>query len=109
MRSEDTTNVSEMALMGNSRSFYPLIGASTATGMKLPDSKLLNDGYNATVGRRRYTLKQDTPYDKTDYTNRIMFSNVSVTDSFTNGYRTFQGASYQDYTKQFGQIIKLLP
>ena len=109
LRSEDTTNVSEMALMGNSRSFYPLIGASTATGMKLPDSKLLNDGYNATVGRRRYTLKQDTPYDKTDYTNRIMFSNVSVTDSFTNGYRTFQGASYQDYTKQFGQIIKLLP
>lgn len=109
LRSEDTTNVSEMALMGNARSFYPLIGASTSTGMKLEESMLLNDGYNATVGRKRYTLKQNTPYDKTEFSNRIMFSNVSVTDSFTNGYRTFQGASYQDYTKQYGSIIKLLP
>lgn len=109
LRSEDTTNVSEMALMGNPRSFYPLIGASTSTGMKLEDSMLLNDGYNATVGRRRYTIKQDTPYDRNDFANRIMFSNVSVTDAFTNGYRTFQGASYQDYTKQYGAIMKLLP
>ena len=109
LRSEDTTNVSEMALMGNPRSFYPLIGASTSTGMKLEDSMLLNDGYNATVGRKRYTVKQDTPYDRTEFANRIMFSNVSVTDSFTNGYRTFQGASYQDYTKQYGAIMKLLP
>ena len=98
-----------MALMGNPRSFYPLIGASTSTGMKLEDSMLLNDGYNATVGRKRYTVKQDTPYDRTEFANRIMFSNVSVTDSFTNGYRTFQGASYQDYTKQYGAIMKLLP
>ena len=109
LRSEDTSNVSEMALMGNPRSFYPLIGASTSTGMKLEESMLLNDGYNATVGRKRNTIKQNTPYDKTDFSNRIMFSNVSVTDSFTNGYRVFQGASYQDYTKQYGSITKLLP
>ena len=109
LRSEDTTNVSEMALMGNARSFYPLIGASTSTGMKLEESHLLNDGYNATVSRKRNTLKQNTPYDKTEFANRIMFSNVSVTDSFMNGYRTFQGASYQDYTKQYGSIVKLLP
>ena len=109
LRSEDTTNVSEMALLGNSRSFYPLIGASTATGMKLPDSTLLNDGYNSTVSRKRYDLKQDTPYNKNEFSTRIVFSNISITDSFTNGYRIFQGLSYQDYTKQYGAIIKLLP
>jgi hypothetical protein len=98
-----------MALMGNPRSFYPLAGASTSTGMKLEESHLLNTGYNATVGRKRHTLKQNTPFDKNDFSNRIMFSNVSVSDSFTNGYRTFQGASYQDYTKQYGAIMKLLP
>ncbi len=108
LRSEDTTNVSEMALMGNPRSFYPLVGASSATGMKLEESHLLNDGYNATVGRKRNTLKQDTPFDKNEFSTRIMFSNVSITDSFTNGYRIFQGASYQDYTKQYGSIIKLI-
>lgn len=109
LRSEDTFNTSEMALMGNPRSFYPLYGISTATGMKIADSKLLNDGYNATVSRRRNTIKQDTPYDKNEFSTRILFSNVSVSDSFTNGYRTFQGLSYRDYTKQYGAIIKLLP
>lgn len=109
LRSEDTTNVSEMALMGNPRSFFPLYGISTATGMKIADSELLNSGYNATVGRRRHTLKQETPYDKSEFSTRVIFSNVSVSDSFTNGYRTFQGLAFQDYSKQFGAIIKLLP
>ena len=109
LRSEDTTNVSEMALMGNPRSFFPLYGISTSTGMKIADSELLNGGYNATVGRRRHTLKQETPYDKSEFSTRVLFSNVSVSDSFTNGYRTFQGLSYRDYSKQFGSIIKLIP
>lgn len=109
LRSEDTSNVSEIALMGNPRSFYPLVGASTSTGMKLEESHLLNTGYNATVGRKRNNLRQDVPFEKNEFSNRIMFSNISVTDSFTNGYRTFQGASYQDYTKQYGSIIKLVP
>ena len=98
-----------MALLGNSRGFYPFRGASTATSMKIADSALLNDGYSATVGRKRHILKQGTSYDKNEFSNRIMFSNVSVTDSFTNGYRTFQGASCNDYAKGFGSIIKLLP
>ena len=109
LRSEDTSNTSEMALLGNARSFYPLTAASTVTAMKVQDSTLLNDGYSATVGRKRYTIKPKTPYDKNEFSNRIMFSNISITDSFTNGYRVFQGLSYQDYTKQYGAIIKLLP
>ena len=108
LRSEDTSNTTERVQLGNSRGFYPFSGLSTATGMKLPDSTWLNDGYNATVSRKRYTLKQDTPYDKNEYDTRIIFSNIAVNDSFTNGYRTFQGASYHDYTKQYGSIVKLI-
>ena len=109
LRSEDTTNVSEMSILGHPRSFYPLSDASTATGTKVADSLLLNDGYNATLSRKRNSLKLDTPYDKNEFSTRIIFSNVSVTDAFTNGYRVFQGLSYHDYTKQYGSIIKLLP
>lgn len=109
LRSEDTFHVNEMALLGNPRGFYPFYGASTDTRMKMPDSTLLNNGYSATVSRRRNILNQDIAYNKNEFSNRIMFSNVSVTDSFTNGYRTFQGASYGDYAKQFGAIVKILP
>lgn len=38
-----------------------------------------------------------------------MFSNIAVKDSFSNGYRVFQGASYRDIDNQYGEITKLLP
>lgn len=38
-----------------------------------------------------------------------MFSNIAVKDSFSNGYRVFQGASYRDIDNQYGEIVKLLP
>jgi hypothetical protein len=98
-----------MSLLGNPRSFYPLVAPSTKTGMKVADSALLNNGYGATVSRIRNILKQKTSFDKNEFSTRIMFSNVSITDSFINGYRVFQGLSYHDYTKQFGSIVKLLP
>ena len=108
LRSKDTFHTDEMAILGSTRSFYPLNGASTATGNKMEESFLLNDGLSATVGRKRYNLMSDVPYSKSEFSNRIMFSNVNVTDSFTNGYRTFQGLSYKDYDKQYGAITKLI-
>lgn len=108
LRSVDSFHTDEMALLGSPRSFYPLNGASTATGNKMEESFLLNDGYSATVGEKRYNLLPDVPYSKSEFANRIMFSNVHITDAFTNGYRTFQGLSYKDYDKQYGAITKLL-
>lgn len=108
LRSVDTFHTDEMSLLGSPRSFYPLNGASTATGNKIEESFLLNDGLSATVGRKRYNLIPDVPYSKSEFANRIMFSNVNVTDAFTNGYRTFQGLSYKDYDKQYGAITKLI-
>ena len=106
LRSLDTFHTDEMALLGAPRSFYPLSGASAIN--KVGDSYLLNDGLSATVGRKRYNLMPDVPYSKSEFANRIMFSNVNVTDAFTNGYRTFQGLSYKDYDKQYGAITKLI-
>ena len=108
LRSKDAFHVDEMSLLGSPRSFYPLNGASTATGNKMEESFLLNDGLSATVGRKRYNLMPDVPYSKSEFSNRIMFSNINITDSFTNGYRTFQGLSYKDYDKQYGPITKLI-
>lgn len=108
LRSIDKFHVDEMSLMGSPRSFYPLNGASTATGNKMEESFLLNDGLSATVGRKRYNLMPDVPYSKSEFANRIMFSNVNITDAFTNGYRMFQGLSYKDYDKQYGAITKLI-
>ena len=107
LRSLDTFHTDEMALLGAPRSFYPLSGASGAN--KIGDSYLLNDGLSATVGRKRYNIMPDVPYSKSEFANRIMFSNVHITDAFTNGYRTFQGLSYKDYDKQYGAITKLIP
>ena len=74
----------------------------------MQESYLLNDGLSATVGRKRYNLMPDVPYTKSEFANRIMFSNVHMTDAYTNGYRTFQGLSYKDYDKQYGEITKLI-
>lgn len=109
LRSIDSFHTDEMSMFGSPRSFYPLNGMSTATGNKMEDSYLLNDGLSATVGRKRYNLMPDVPYSKSEFSNRIMFSNVNITDAFTNGYRTFQGLSYKDYDKQYGAITKLIP
>lgn len=108
LRSIDSFHNDEMALLGSPRSFYPLNGGSTATGNKMEESFLLNDGYSATVGEKRYNLWPDIPYSKSEFANRIMFSNVHITDAFTNGYRTFQGLAYKDYDKQYGAITKLV-
>lgn len=108
LRSIDRFHTDEIALLGSPRSFYPLNGLSTATGTKVGDSYLLNDGLSATVGRKRYNLMPDVPYSKSEFSNRIMFSNVNITDAFTNGYRTFQGLAYKDYDKQYGAITKLI-
>ena len=108
LRSKDYSHVDEMSTMGSPRTFHPVNSASTATGAKIEESWLLNDGYNSTVGRKSYNLLPDVPYTKSEFSNRIIFSNVNVTDSYSNGYRTFQGLSYQDYDKQYGPITKLI-
>lgn len=108
LRSQDYTNVEEMALMGNPRSFYPITGASTSVANKIEESWKLNDGYSSTVGKKRFLPVQDVPYTRDIFDTRIMFSNVQQDDAFQNAYRIFQGLSYKDMDRQYGGLVKLL-
>ena len=110
LRSLDRFDTKEVSLMGTPKSFFPLNCGSTSTGNKVGESFLLNDGYSATVGEKVFNLfDSDLPYTQSEFANRIIFSNVQVDNAYTNGYRTFQGLSYQDYDKQYGAIVKLVP
>lgn len=97
------------SFMGMERSFVPCQNISILNEYKQEESHLLNAGYSTTVGRIRYQAPTSIPFMKNEYSNRVMFSNIHVTDAFINGYRTFQGLAYHDYDKQYGQIVKLLP
>ena len=109
LRSEDRSYPDEEALMGNARSFYPLNDASVKSANKIAESFILNDGYSSTVGQQTHITAPNVPYIKDQFDNRIMFSNIQVDGDFKNGYRVFQGLSYEDIDRQYGAIVKLIP
>lgn len=109
LRAEDRSYPDEIALMGNPRSFYPLQDFNTRSNARIPESFVLNDGYSATVGQKTHISAPNVPYIKDQFDNRIMFSNIQVDGDFKNGYRVFQGLSYEDIDRQYGAIVKLIP
>lgn len=109
LRSFDRNYPDEQALLGNPRGYYPINDISTSPALKIEESWLLNDGYNATVGRKSNSIVQNVPYINDLFDNRIMFSNAQVDSAFKNAYRIFQGLSYGDIDRQCGAIVKLIP
>lgn len=109
LRCEDRSYTDEFALMGSPRSFYPITDMSTVVSHKIEESRLLNDGYSATVSHKRNYIVQNVPYVKELFDNRIMFSNVQREDNFQNAYRIFQGLSFEDIDRQYGAIVKFIP
>lgn len=95
--------------MGSPRTFYPVSDISVDVSHKIEESFFLNDGFNATVGKKRNYIAPDVPYVKDLYDNRVMFSNVQREDDFKNAYRIFQGLSFQDIDRQYGAIVKFIP
>ena len=95
--------------MGSPRSFYPLSDMYPGVSGKVEESRLLNGGYSATVGFKKYFAAQNVPYIKELFDSRIMFSNVQREDEFQNAYRIFQGLSFKDIDRQYGAIVKLIP
>ena len=106
-RSNDETNSNEYALTGNPKSFYPLSTMNIRGSNKIDESYLFNSGYNTSVNNKTYNIVPDVPYINTLFSNRIMYSDISVDNSFKNGYRVFQGLDYKDLTSQYGSITKL--
>lgn len=108
IRSLDERYLSEKALMGRARGFYPLQQASADGGYKIPESYLINDGFGSTVGEKIYNTLPDAPYYNSYYEDRIIYSDVNIQDAYKNGYRIFRSSSITDYTKQYGKIVKLV-
>lgn len=107
-RSIDATNSSEYALTGNPKSFYPLSTLNTRGTGKINESFMVNTGYDTSLNNKNYFIVPDVPYINNRYSNRILYSDISVDNSFKNGYRVFQGLTYKDLTSQYGAIVKVI-
>ena len=107
-RTIDDSNSNEYALTGTPKSFYPLSTLNIRGSGKIQESYVYNSGYNSSVNSKTYHIVPDVPYINTIFSNRIMYSDISVDNSFKNGYRVFQGLTYQDLSSQYGSIVKLI-
>ena len=108
LRSVDHSFVSEEALMGAPRSFYPKSKLLELGENKMPDSYLYNDAYRASLGFKQYYTLQDVNYIKDTFSNRIQYSAVSIQDSFKNNYRDSYSTYFRDYSQEYGSIQKLV-
>ena len=108
LRSQDHSYVSEEALMGSPRSFYPRNKIMWRGETKLPDSYLFNDGYNALLGYKCYFGLEDVNYLKNTFSNRIQYSAISIQDSYKNNFRYSLSTYFRDYSQEYGSIQKLV-
>ena len=108
LRSVDHSYVSEEALMGAPRSFYPKSFLLQRGANKMPDSYLFNDAYRASLGFKCYFTLQDINYIKDTFSNRIQYSAIAIQDSFKNNYRVSLSTYFRDYSQEYGSIQKLV-
>lgn len=108
IRSQDHSYPDEESLTGNPRSFYPLQYTSEEGSFKIPESGVINNGYGISSGEKLYYNLPDVPYIKNRFDNRILYSDIAVTDAFKNGFRVFQFQHYRDYPKVYGGLIKII-
>lgn len=108
IRSLDESIPDEKALMGSSRTFYPLTACSVDGEFKMPESFVINDGFGKNTGAKYYFTLPDVPYIKNKFDNRIAYSDIAVNDAFKNGYRVFQFTHYRDYPRVYGGLMKLV-
>lgn len=106
MRDIDFTRPEEEAIHKMKRGFYPLQNPDPA--IKLPESDIINYGISKTLGDKNYFEIPDVPFIKTNFSNRIYYSEVLQEASFKNGNRIFKSGSFQDYTREYGALVKLI-
>ena len=108
LRSQDYSYVSEAALMGSPRSYYPKAKIGWKGENKTPDSYVFNDAYRTSLGFKCYYPLQDMNYIKNNFSNRIQYSAVSIQDSYKNNYRQSYSTYFRDYSQEYGSIQKLI-
>jgi len=108
LRSTDPYMPSEVGLTGHKRSFYPYTSLSSLGSYKIPESFLINSGLNKTVDEKYNVECPDVPAIKNNFSTRVLYSDISVKNSFTNGYRIFRDLHYQDYSSAHGELVSLI-
>lgn len=108
IRTLDASNVDEMAMCGHPRGYYPYLPMSTEGTYKHPESQVYNKGFTKSLSERWNFELPDVPYIKNWFGTRIMYSDIHVNDAYKNGFRVFQGTHYRDYTREYGEIVKLV-
>lgn len=106
MRDVDFSRPEEEAVHKVKRSFYPLQEIKASN--KLPESTVINSGISKSLGNKYYYEVPDVPFIKSNFSNRIYFSDVLQESSFKNGNRIFRAQNYQDYTNEYGELVKLI-
>lgn len=110
MRSSDGSNISERTTFGQPRTFYPLYNINLDNNVnKLSDSYVYNEGYEQSLGSQIYELLPEVPALKENFSNRVIYSDISIDSLTANNLRTFKTGSNVDYTRQYGEITKLIP
>lgn len=108
IRTLDASNVDETAMCGHPRGYYPYLPMSTEGTYKHPESQVYNKGFTKSLSERWNFELPDVPYIKNWFGTRIMYSDIHVNDAYKNGFRVFQGTHYRDYTREYGEIVKLI-
>lgn len=108
IRNIDDSIPDEKSLFGTARTFYPYDPISADGCHKIPEALCYNKGYEQSVSSRYNFEVPDVPYIKNRFVTRIMYSDISVNESFKNGFRVFQGTHFRDYPITYGSITKLI-
>ncbi len=109
IRTLDGSNVSEAAASGHERGYFPYYPMSVEGSYKISDSQVYNRGFAKSLSERWNAQTPDVPYIKNWFGTRIMYSDIHINDAFKNGFRVFQCTNYRDYTREYGEIVKLVP
>lgn len=108
IRGVDGSFVEEAAEVQHPRTFYPLQSMSVAGIFKLPEAQCFNAGLQVSVSEKWNAVLEETPYNKDEFSNRILYSDISVNDAYKNGFRVFKSTNFKDYPKTYGSITKLV-
>lgn len=108
IRTIDNSYIDEAAMTGNPRGFFPYSPMTTEGCYKIPESQIYNKGFSKSLSERWNFELPDVPYIKNWFGTRIMYSDIHVNDAYKNGFRVFQGTHYRDYTREYGEIVKLI-
>lgn len=108
LRATDLSYPQEEGEFGHTRTFYPLSSLSVDGESKLPESNVMNAGFNVTGGERWNFTLPNTPYYKDTFQTRIAYSDLNIDGSFKNNYRVFNETCYRDYPRIYGGLMKLV-